>query len=60
MNIRHCRAEVPLSVWLVKSQKNRRPKSPTLDELPFNAFARSPLSVEVKLKKNDEKIWILR
>ncbi len=56
MNIRHCRAEVPLSVWLVKSQKNRRPKSPTLDELPFNAFARSPLSVEVKLKKNDEKI----
>lgn len=50
MNIRHCRAEVPLSVWLVKA-RNRRPKSPTLDELPFNAFAGSPLSVKAKLQK---------
>jgi hypothetical protein len=52
MNIRQCRAEVPLSARLRRSlNKCRRARPPTLDELPYKAFAGSPLSAKAKIRK---------
>ena len=55
MNIRKCRAEVPLSAWLRRSQKSRRQKPPTQDEHPYKAFAGSPLSAMQKYGKTNKK-----
>jgi hypothetical protein len=50
MNIRQCRAEIPLSSMLRRSPKKcRRAMPPKLDELPYKAFAGSPLSAKVKI-----------
>ena len=59
MNIRKCRAEVPLSVWLRRSQKSRQPGLPTLDELPYKDFDGSPLSV-IQIYEKFKKVWNLR
>ncbi len=51
-NIRKCRAEAPLSAWLRRSHKIGGANAPPIqDELPYKAFAGSPLSAKAKISK---------